>query len=105
MNEAPSEIGCRSTLNDGTMVFTTSTRSEEWTLAMSSGPNTSTGTAESAAVRGWLRVPMVTTTSSASSSKFAFCSASSAATVTVVAPSTMARNGVGVLMVMHPERL
>ena len=64
MKDAPSAIGCRSTLNDGTMVFTTSTRSEELTLSMSSASNTSTGTAESATVRGWLRVPMETTISS-----------------------------------------
>ena len=63
MNVAPSEIGCRVTLNDGTRVLITSTMSDELTLSRSGSVNTSTGTAASAMTRAEVRVPMVTISS------------------------------------------
>ena len=63
MNEAPSEIGWRRALKDGTIALSTSTRSDELTLSTCCEPNTSTGTAVSAAARARTRVPIVTTSS------------------------------------------
>ena len=76
MKVAPSEIGCRETLNDGTMVLMTSTISDELTLSRSGKVNISTGTAASAMVRAAVRVPMVTISSIP---PCAYCSSSLAA--------------------------